>query len=179
MPQVLDQILQFRAGQRVVGLDGVAADGLGDDVFAQTQGVDACPAALSSSTNSKMNRRGWLPLTKGRQRVQQKGPLAKFAQADAQPGQRGQLFAQELRVARGQFDGFRQKQRCEGAAPLFFQPPQHLLEKNALVRGVLVQENQAAIGFEHDIEAANDPTNATALAASADGCGAGGRWAGG
>ena len=115
-----------------------------------------CPAALSSSTNSKTNWRGWPAFDEGRQRVQQKSPLAEFAQADAQAGQRGQLFAQKLRVAGGQLDGFRQQQTLRRRGAVVFQPPHHLLEENALVGGMLVKKNQAAIGFEHDIEPAND-----------------------
>ena len=41
MAQVFDQVLQFGPGQRIVGLDGMAADGLGDGLLAQAQGVDA------------------------------------------------------------------------------------------------------------------------------------------
>src|SRR5437899_12431412 len=37
--QVFDQVLQFAARERVVGFDGVTADGLGNGVLAQTRGV--------------------------------------------------------------------------------------------------------------------------------------------
>ena len=45
----------------------------------------------------------------GRQRIEQKGPLSKLGQADAQPRQRRQLFLQKLRIAHGQLHRFRQQ----------------------------------------------------------------------
>ena len=46
MAQVLDKVFQFRAAQRIVGLDSVAANGLGDGVLAQTEAVDALASGL-------------------------------------------------------------------------------------------------------------------------------------
>jgi len=39
--EALEEGLQFRIGQGIVGLDRVAADGFGDHVFAEAHGVDA------------------------------------------------------------------------------------------------------------------------------------------
>ena len=39
MAKIFDQALQFGALQGIVGFDGVAADGFGDRMFAETQRV--------------------------------------------------------------------------------------------------------------------------------------------
>ena len=58
-------------------------------------------------------------------------------------------------VARRQLDRFGQQQSLRGRGAGFFQAAQHLLEQNPLMGGVLVQQHQAAIRFEHDVEAAH------------------------
>ena len=44
--QVLHEVLQLGAGQRIVGFDGVPADGFGNGVFAQPQGVHFRPGGF-------------------------------------------------------------------------------------------------------------------------------------
>ena len=43
MTEVFDQILQFRPGQEIVRLDGMAANRFGNGGFAQAQSVDSLP----------------------------------------------------------------------------------------------------------------------------------------
>ena len=65
------------------------------------------------------------------------------------------MLAKKIRVTRGQLDRFRQQQSLRIGLLLLFEPVEHLLEQDALVRRVLVQQNQAAIGFQHDVEFPN------------------------
>ena len=67
----------------------------------------------------------------------------------------GNCSRRKLRVARREFDGFRQQQSLRRRLVVSFQPVEHLLEQNPLVRRVLVQQHQAAVGFEHDVELAD------------------------
>ena len=49
-----------------------------------------------------------------------------------------------------------------------FDAVEHLFEENAFVGGVLIEENEAAIGFENDVELADDAEDAPALQAETD-----------
>src|SRR4051794_5310514 len=61
-------------------------------------------------------------------------------------------------VAHGKLDGFRKEQPLRRSAALF-QACEHLLEQNSLVSRVLVHEDQAPIGFQDDVESADDTQN--------------------
>ena len=54
------------------------------------------PAAFSSSTSSSTNRRAIAHLHERRQRIEQKRAFAKFAQAHAEPRQRGEMIPQKM-----------------------------------------------------------------------------------
>ena len=61
------------------------------------------------------------------------------------------MIAQKIRVARWQLHRLGQQQPLRRRAALF-QATQHLLEQNPLVRRVLIEQHQAALGFEHHIQ---------------------------
>jgi hypothetical protein len=69
------------------------------------------------------------------------------------------LLAKEIGVARGEFDGFR-KEETLGRGFALFDAIEHLFEEDALMGGVLIEKNEAAIGFEHDVKFANDAEDA-------------------
>ena len=100
MAEVFHQIFQFPAGQRVVGLDRVTADGLSDGLLAKARGIDLVARGfeLVQQLQNEAARIGGLD--ERRQRIQQEGSLAKFAQADAKASKRAQLLFQEHGVAR-------------------------------------------------------------------------------
>ncbi len=108
--QVLDEILQFAASERVIRLHGVAANGLGHGMFAQPHTVDLLPHGFEfvHEIHYEPTRVGHLH--EWWQCVEEECLLTEFAQANAQPCQCRQLLAQKLRVARRQLDGFRQQQ---------------------------------------------------------------------
>ena len=43
---------------------------------------------------------------------------------------------------------------------MFFHTVEHLLEQDSFVRGVLIEQNQAAVGFENDVQLSNHPHQA-------------------
>ena len=63
-------------------------------------------------------------------------------------------------VAHGQFDGFGQQEFLRRGVALLFEAVEHLLEQDPLVRGVLVEQDESAVGFEHDIKSADDADQA-------------------
>ena len=80
--QVLDQVLQFAAGERVVGLHRMTADGLGHGMLAQPQGIEFPPGGLEFVHQFEHEPAGVGGLHKGRQGIEQEGALAEFAQAN-------------------------------------------------------------------------------------------------
>jgi len=93
------QGFQLAAGKRVVGLDGVAADGFGDACSPSRSEFTSWPAAFNWSTSSitKPSRIG--RLHEGGSASEQERALAKLAQAHAQTASAPQLPLQEAGVA--------------------------------------------------------------------------------
>jgi len=158
--QIVDEVFQFRAGEGIVGFDGVAADGFSDGMFAEAQGVYVLAGGFEfvHKFEDEFARVG--NFDEGRQGIEEKGAFAEFAQADAEASEGGQLFADEIGVARGEFDGFREQEFLRIGLLLLLEAIEHLFEKNAFVRGVLIEQNQPAIGFEDDVESADDADEA-------------------
>ena len=80
MTQILDQVFQFAAGERVVGFHGMTADGFGNGMFSQPQGIDFPPGGFEfvhqfqrKSTRISGPHERW-------QGIEQKSALAKLAQ---------------------------------------------------------------------------------------------------
>ena len=67
----------------------------------------------------------------------------------------GELGFEALGVARGEFDGFGEEEALGGDVALLH-ALEHFFEKNAFVRGVLVEQDHAAIGFHDHVKAADD-----------------------
>ena len=158
--EVFDQIFQFRSRQRVVGFNSMAADGFGDDEFAEAESVHGLAGRFEFVHKFKNKAARVAGADEGRQRVQKKSAFAKFAEAHAETGEDGQLAAEEIRIAGGQFHSFGKKDALGGGGGVLFEAAHHLLEENAFVGGVLVEENEAPVGFENDVEAANDADKA-------------------
>ena len=59
-------------------------------------------------------------------------------------------------VARRQLDCFRQEQPLRGGLAVLLETIEHLLEQNSLMRRVLIEQDEAAIRLEHNIEPADD-----------------------
>jgi len=156
MAQILDQIVQFRPGEKIICLHRVAADGLGDGVLAEPREIHLAPGGFQFIHQIQDKFPRVAGFDKRRQRVEQERPLAKFAQADAEFGQHRQLGAQKIRVARRKLDGFRQQQFLRRRKFILLEAIEHLLEQNPFVRGVLVEQHQTAVGFEDDVKLADD-----------------------
>ena len=154
-PQVFDEIFQFPAAKGIVGFHGVTADGFGHGVFAETGEVDLATGGAEFIHEVEHKAAGVGHFDEGREGVQQEGPFAKLAQADAETGERAELFAQELGVARREFDGLGQQQFLRGGGGIGFNAGHHLLEQNPFVGGMLIQQHQAAIRFEQHIQPAD------------------------
>ena len=86
--------------ERIIGFDGVPANGLGHHVLAQSSRIDFLAGGfeLIQYLQHKLPRIG--APHKRRQRVQEEGSLAKLTQAHAQTRQCRQLLADKMRVAR-------------------------------------------------------------------------------
>ncbi len=158
--EILNQIVQFGPGQGVVGLDGVAANGLGNNVFPEAQGVDILSGSLEFIDQFQHEFAGIRDFYEGWQGVQQEGALTEFRQAHAQPGEGGQLIAHEIGIASGQLHGFRQQELLGIRLLFLLQACEHLFEEDALVRGVLVQQHQSAVGLQHDVKLPDDADEA-------------------
>jgi hypothetical protein len=154
--EVVHQVLKFRTAQGIVGLDGVAANGLRNGVLAEAEVVDFLSGGFEFIHQLNHKTAGIGDLHKWRQCVEQKGAFAEFREADAQPNEVGQLFTEKMGVAHGKFDGLREEQFLGGSVTVLFQTIEHLFEQNALMGGVLVEQDHAAIGFEDDVEFADD-----------------------
>ena len=87
---------QFRAGQRVIGLHRMAADGLGNGVLAQPRQIHLAPRRLQFVHQIEREPARVGGLYERRQRVEQERALAKFTQPNAEPRERGQLSARVL-----------------------------------------------------------------------------------
>ena len=96
--EVLDKVVKLGAAEGVVGLDGVAADGLGDGEFAEAGEVDFADGGAELINEVEDEAAGVGNLDEGREGVEEEGALAEFAEADAEAGEGGELFVEELRA---------------------------------------------------------------------------------
>ena len=155
--QILDQIFQFRPGERVVGLHRVAADGLGHGVLAQPRQIHLAPGGAAIRPRGRAQT--------GAGRRPSRTAAARRAETSARRIRSSRRRAASARpVARAENCASRggnsmvsgSSSFCDGAEPFCSMPVQHLLEQNPLVRRVLVEQHQSAVGFQHDIEFADD-----------------------
>jgi len=113
------------------------------------------PAAFNSSTRSSTKRRASDVFRTAAAR--RAGTCARQIRSTPRPtGQRGQLLAQKNRVPRRQFNGLGQQQLLRRRGAVCSSRFQHLLEQYPFVRGVLVEQDKSAVGFQHGIKFADD-----------------------
>ena len=154
--EVRDEFLEFRAAEGIIGLHGVAADGLCDDVLADPQGVHAGSGGLEGVHQIEGEPTGIRGADERGQGVEEEGAFAEFAEADPEAVQDVEVAADEVSIPDGDFDRFREEQALGGCLGGFLHPTEHLFEQDPFVGGMLVQEDEAAIGFEDDVEASDD-----------------------
>jgi hypothetical protein len=157
--QGIDKAFEFGAAQRIVGFDGVTANGFGDHVFAEAPGVYVLAGGFQSVDQFDDESARVGNFDEGRQRIEQEGALAKFAEADAETLQGWKLDFEELRLLGGKLDGFGQEQAL-GSGGALFHALEHFFEEDAFVRGVLVEENHAPVGFHDDVKASDHADDA-------------------
>ena len=97
--QVLDQVFQFTPGERVVGFDGMTANGFRNDMLSESGRIDLLSGRLELVHQFNYKPAGIGYLHKGRQRIQQKCAVAKLTQTDPEPGKHEQLLSQEDGIA--------------------------------------------------------------------------------
>ena len=153
--QGIDEAFEFGAVERIVGFDGVAADGFGDHVFAQAPCVYVLARGFECVDQLDDETAGVGNFDERRKGIKEEGAFAEFAQADAEALEGRNLGFEELCVFGGKFDGFG-KQKALGGGGALFHAFEHFFEEDAFVRGVLIEQDQAAIGFEDDVEFADD-----------------------
>ena len=154
--QVIDQIFEFGSGKRIVGFHRMTTNRFGNHVFAEPQRVHFLPGGFEFIDEFEHELPRVRRFHHRRESIEQKRALAEFAQADPEPREHFQLPAQETRVANGELNGLGQQQFLGRRLLIFFQPIQHLLKKNSLMRGVLIEQHQSAIGFQNDVKLADD-----------------------
>lgn len=159
-PEILDELEEFGFAEGIVGLHGVATDGLGDHVLAQAQRVDARAGGLEGIDKIE-GEPAWIAgFDEGREGVEEEGAFAEFAEADPETVQDFEVTPDEVGVACGDFEGFGEEKSLGGSLGGFLEASEHLFEEDPFVGGVLVEEDQAAIGFEDDVESADDTDEA-------------------
>ena len=76
----------------------------------------------------------------GRERIEQEGSVTELAQPYAHPGQRLEIAAHKFRIAHREFHGLRQEESLGGRLMTGLEPLKHLLEEDAFVGRVLVEQ---------------------------------------
>lgn len=153
--KVAKEVFEFPGRQRIAGFDGMATDGLGDHLFTEAQGVDIASGGHQFIDQLENEPSGIGGLDEWGQGIEEKGAIAELGEAHAQARQDGEVFLEELCVARGDLDGFGQEQSLGGGGFLF-ETVEHLFVEDTFVGGVLIHEDQTAVGFEEHIEIGND-----------------------
>ena len=91
--------ITIRPGERVVGFDRVTADSLGDGMLAEPQRIEFLAGRLEPIDQLEHEPACVRGLHERRKGIEQESAFAEFAQAHSQARQRGQLLAQETRIA--------------------------------------------------------------------------------
>lgn len=157
--EVLNELLELRATQGVVGLDCVAADRLGDDIFANPEGVHAGSGSFEGIDQVEGEPARVRGADERGEGVQQERPFAEFAEAYAQAIEYVEVPADKVGIPNGDFDSLGQEQALGGCLRGFFHTGKHLFKEDAFVGSVLVEQDQPAIRFQNDVEATDDANN--------------------
>jgi len=83
MAQIVHEIFQFRTGQRIIRLYGMAANGLGHGMFSQTHRVDFLAGGFEfiDQLQRELSRVG--DFDERGQGIEKECPLTEFIQSDA------------------------------------------------------------------------------------------------
>ena len=149
--QILNQAETLGLAEDVVGFHGVAADGLGDHVFSEAE-LGGLRRGLAEFVNDVAQELRWIiGAEKLRQRINLECAGAERLKADAGAGEGVEMLHEPVSVLRSDFerDGEQQSLRRDA---LTFHAAFHFLEKNPLMRGVLIHENEARSVFHEDVK---------------------------
>jgi len=150
--QVVEEHVPLGGLERVVGLDGVAADGLGDDFLAQATPLSRFAALLLEIRDDSADKLGDIAgLDHRGQRVDEKAARPEAGNADAGLLQRLDLREEEVGFAGKKIERDGKEKLLRGGV-LQRHTLEHLLEEDALVRGVLVDEDEALGAFRDQVE---------------------------
>lgn len=157
--KVFNELLELRATQGVVGLDRVATDRLGDDIFANPEGVHTGSGSFERIDQVEREPARIRGANERGEGVQQERSFTEFAEADTQAIEHVEVPANEVGFPNGDFDGLGQEQALGGGLGGFFHTGEHLLEEDAFVGSVLVEEDQPAVRLQNNVEATDDADN--------------------
>ena len=150
--QVVEEHVPLGGFECVVGLDGVTADGLRDDLLAQAAAFPRFAALLLEIGDDRADELGHVAgLDHRGQGVDEKRARPKAGDADAGLLQRLDLREEEVGFAGKKFERDRKEKLLRGRV-LERHPFEHLLEEDPFVRGVLVDEDEALGAFRDEVE---------------------------
>jgi len=125
--EVLNEAFEFGALQGVVGLDRMAANGFGDHVLTEAEGVDAATGGFEGIDEIDGETARVPGSDEGGEGVEKEGAFAERPEAHAEAGQDVGLATNEFRVAHGEFECFRQEQMLGGSLGALLHAGEHLL----------------------------------------------------
>ena len=150
--QIVEEHVPLGGLERVVGLDRVAADGLRDDLLAQAAALARFAALLLEIGDDGADELGHVARLDHRgQRIDQERAGAEAGDADAGLLQRLDLREEKVGFAGEKFERDGKEKLLRGGV-LKRHALEHLLEEDALVRGVLIDEDEALGAFRDEIE---------------------------
>lgn len=157
--EINEELLHLARFERVIGFDGVAADGFGDDLLAETALAPGFSARFLEIDKNRPEELGHgAGFDHGRKGVDEERSPAQFCHAESDPAEGVELLTEEIGLGRGQFNRRRKEQAL--AEGLFFgHPLEHLLEQNPFVGRVLVDEDDARLVFSDDVKIEEDADN--------------------
>jgi len=154
--EVFDEFDQLRFAQVIVGFDGVAADGGGDDVFAQTE-FGTGGAGLLEFVDDVVNQlERVVGMDKLREGVNFEGPGTEGFDADSHFMEGGEVLCEPVGIAGTDLD-IQWHQEALGRDAVFFHSPTQFLKEDPLMSGMLVDQHQTAGVFHENIEFSEHP----------------------
>ena len=97
--EFFDEVEDFRFGEGIVGFDGVAADGAGDEFFIKSKTVNLVTGFDQFVQDIEDELSGVGDFQKSGQGVEEEGGLTEFAEVDSQSAEGGEVFPEEGGVA--------------------------------------------------------------------------------
>ena len=94
-----DKVEDFRFGEGIVGFDGVAANGAGDEFFIESKTVNLVTGFDQFVQDIEDELSGVGDFQKSGQGVEEEGGLTEFAEVDSQSAEGGEVFPEEGGVA--------------------------------------------------------------------------------